>query len=277
MFQELAHLLLIVEHGTYTEAARHAHLSQPALSASIRRLEEDIGARLLYRDRSGARLTAAGEALLPRARAALAAIDDGRRAVAEIEGLRAGEVRIGAGATACTYLLPRTLARFRKRYPNVRIALSEGFRPRLEDGMRAGEFDLAIVTGQGDDLWLRDELIVVAAPDLDARRAGFVTFPRGASTRALLEKHFGDVDVVMELSGIAAIKSNVRAGIGKALLSRAAVDVDLSSGRLVEVPSRRTPIRRKLSLLHRGVDRLAPAARALREMLLGGRQQKQTR
>ena len=81
MLDELRHLLLIVEHRTFTAAARHAHLSQPALSASVRRLEEELGARLLDRGRHGATLTAEGEALLPRAQAALAAFEDGRRAV----------------------------------------------------------------------------------------------------------------------------------------------------------------------------------------------------
>ena len=96
MFDSFAHLLLIVEHGTFTEAARHAHLSQPALTASIRRLEEAFGAQLLHRGRRGASLTAAAEALLPRARAALAAVAEGRRAVDEVLELRVGEVRLGA-------------------------------------------------------------------------------------------------------------------------------------------------------------------------------------
>src|SRR6185503_6727184 len=113
MLEELRHLALVAEHGSFTEAARRAGLSQPALSASIARLERGMGARLLHRGAGGTRLTAAGEALLPRARAALAAVEDGRRAVAEIEGLHAGEVRVGAGATACTYLLPHVLAAFR--------------------------------------------------------------------------------------------------------------------------------------------------------------------
>jgi len=274
MVQEIKHLLLIAEYGTFTAAARRAHLSQPALTASIRRLERDIGARLLHRGRGGAELTAAGHAFVPRARAALAAIEEGRRAVAEIEGLGAGEVRLGAGATVCTYLLPKTLARYRKSFPNVRISLIEGYRERLEDEVQAGRIDLAIVTGGGDELWRRDELIIVGAPKLDARRAGFVTFGEGSATRALLRKHFGEVDIVMELSGIAAVKSNVRAGIGKALLSRAAVEADVKTGRLVVIGTRNTPIRRKLSLVHRGVDRLTPSAAALRKMLLAGKKRR---
>jgi len=72
----------------------------------------------------------------------------------------------------------------------------------------------------------------------------------------------------MELGSIAAVKGNVRAGIGMALVSRAAVESDLAGGRLVEVPDPRTPIARTLSLIHRGRERLPPAAAALREQLL---------
>src|SRR5689334_10647954 len=127
MIEELRHFLLIADHGTFTEAARRAHLSQPALSASIRRLEDQLGARLLHRGPGGAALTAAGDALAPRARAALAAIEDGRRAVAEVAGLHAGEVRLGAGATATTYRLPPVLAQFRRRHPGVRFLVREAY------------------------------------------------------------------------------------------------------------------------------------------------------
>ena len=72
MVEELRHFLLIAAHGTFTEAARRAHLSQPALTASMRRLEAAVGARLLLRGPGGASLTAAGEALRPHAEAVLA-------------------------------------------------------------------------------------------------------------------------------------------------------------------------------------------------------------
>lgn len=268
MLNELRHFLLIVKHGTFTEAARRAHLSQPALTAAIRRLEHDMGAALLHRSRTGAELTAAGQALVPRARAALAAVEDGRRAVAEVLGLERGEVRIGAGATACTYLLPKALAAFRRKHPKVRFRLREAFTSEMQNALADGEIDIAVVTGEGSDHWRSDEMIIVASPKLDARDAGFITFTEGSTTRALLERHFPNAEIVMELGSIAAVKGNVRAGIGKALVSRAAVDADLTAGRLVEVPSRPTPITRQLSLLHRGLDRLTPAAAALREVLL---------
>ena len=69
---------------------------------------------------------------MPRAQAALAAFADGKRAVAEITGLAAGEVRVGGGATAVTYLLPPILARFRRARPGIRLSVREGNTDELE-------------------------------------------------------------------------------------------------------------------------------------------------
>lgn len=268
MHDELRHFLLVIEHGTLTAAARHAHLSQPALTASIQRLESAFEARLLHRSRRGAEPTAAGRALVPHARAALAAVDDGRRAVAEVEGLAGGEVRLGGGATACTYLLPEPLARFRARWPEVRISLHEDFGDGLRARLHAGALDMAVVTGEDGELWMHDELIVVAAPGFATGGAPFVSLLPGSSTRNVLDRAFPDARIAMELGGISAVKGNVRAGIGLALISRSAVRYDLEVGRLVEVPHPATPIQRRIGLLHRGRDRLSPAAAMLRSMLL---------
>ena len=274
MLDELKHFVLIAEHRTFTEAARRAHLSQPALTASIQRLEQELGARLFHRGRSGAELTAAGAALLPRARAALATVDEGRRAVAEIAGLRAGEVRVGAGATACTYFLPPILAAYRERHPGVRLLLREAFSAQLEAMLHDGQLDLAVIT-VGDrqppgphDPWRDDELIAVAAPGVDPARAGWITFAEGSPTRAVLLEHVPDAHLVMELGSIAAVQGNASAGIGLALVSRAAVVADLAARALVEVRLPWTPVRRRLALRHHGADRLPPAAAALRELLL---------
>lgn len=283
MMDALRHFALIAEHGTFTRAARHAHLSQPALTASIRRLEEEMGARLLHRDRTGTSLTAAGKALLPRAQAILAAVAAARRAVAEVEGIHAGEVRLGAGATACTYLLPPVLARFREKYPGVRFLLREATTTQVLDALARGELDLGVVTHPGGERWRTDELILVAAPtlvlrdDAASRSAGpapFVTLLKGSTTRELLDRHFPRAEVVMELGSFAAVKGNVRAGIGVALVSRSAVEVDLSLGRLVEVRHPETPLARPLHIVHGGRDRLPPAAAALRRLLLESRGKK---
>lgn len=268
MLDGLHHFLLIVEHGTFTAAARAAHLSQPALTASIQRLEEAHGARLLDRGRRGASPTAAGRALIPRARAALSAVAEGKRAVREVLDLERGEVRIAAGATACTYLLPPTLAEFRRAYPGVRFWLRETTTEEALTAIDAGEIDLGIVTHPRGELWFEDELILIAAPETDPEGAPFVSFRVGATTRALFDANFPGAEVAMELGGIAAVKTHVRIGVGLALVSRHSVETDLALGRLVEVPHPRTPVKRALHLVHSGLDRLPPAATALRARML---------
>lgn len=285
MLEPLRHLVLVAQHGTFTAAARHAHVTQPALTASIQRLEAQMGGKLFDRGPGGATLTAAGSALLPRARAALAAVEDGRRAVAEVMGLTVGSVRLGAGATVCTYYLPRTLAKFRTRHPGVQIHLREASQDDLLDALEAGDLDLVILArvarrGAGNDdflraarsglvreKWVDDEIVLVGAPGVDPKTAPLVTFARGATTRTLVDQHFPGVPIAMELGSIAAVKGNTRAGVGVALVSRRAVERDVASGQLVELASDRTPITRPLYLVHRGKDRLPPAAAELHRML----------
>ena len=283
MLEPLRHFALVAQHGTFTAAARHAHVSQPALTASIQRLEAQLGARLLDRGPGGSTLTAAGAALLPRARAALAAVEEGRRAVAEVMGLDVGSVRLGAGATVCTYYLPRTLAKFRMRHPGVQISLREANPSDLIDSLEAGDLDLVIlarvVPRGGADLlrvarsglvrekWIDDEIVLVGAPGVDPKTAPLVTFARGATTRTLVDQYFPGVPIAMELGSIAAVKGHARAGVGIALVSRRAVERDLAGGQLVLLASERTPIVRPLYLVHRGRDRLPPAAAELHRML----------
>lgn len=283
MLDNLHNLLLIVEHGGFRAAARPAHLSQPALTASIQRLEEQVGARLLDRGQGGATLTAAGQALLPHAKAALAAVEAGRQAVAEVEGLRRGRVRIGGGATACTWLLPPILTAFHERWPALDLRLREMFTPEVLAAVEQGELDLGITTdapeGPGTEPWGSDPLLLVAAPELAARLpAGrlppgtpAVSFVPGAAMRSLFDQHLPDLDVLIELASIAAVKGHLRAGMGVGLLSEVAVATDLSLGRLVALSDPRLPPPRRLQLVHAGLNRLSPAALALREALLARR------
>src|SRR5688572_31046717 len=191
MLEPLRHFTLVAEHRTFTAAARHALVTQPALTASIQRLEAQMGARLFTRGPGGSVLTAAGEALLPRARAALAAIEEGRRAVAEVVGLSVGSVRLGAGATVCTFYLPKTLAKFRARHPGVQILLREANPSDLLDALEAGDLDVVVLARVGEpakrarrsggdllraarsglarERWIDDELVLVASPNVDPK------------------------------------------------------------------------------------------------------------
>lgn len=268
MLDRLRYFALVVEHGTFTAAAEKAHVSQPALTSAIAKLEQEMGARLFLRGPGGASLTAEGKALLPRARAALAAVEDGKRAVAEVSGLEAGEVRIGGGATACMYFLPPVLAEFRKAHPRVRLVLREATADSVLDGLEAGSLDLGVTTTERGERWFDDELILVRAPSLDVRGAPFVTFPLGGSTREMLDRHFPGAPIAMEIGSIAAIVAHACEGVGVALVSRHAVRREIAAKKLVRVPHPVTPIKRHFHVVHSGLERLPPAAAALRELLL---------
>lgn len=287
MLDELRLFSLVAEHGTFRAAARVAHLSQPAFSSAIARLEQRVGARLFERGPGrrpdargggGTTLTEAGRTLLPHARAALAAVRDGERAVREVLALEAGEARLGGGATACTYLLPTTLTIFRRRHPGVRLVLREGALEPLVAAVRTGELDLVVVAPRklrdlgtlAHDRYVRDELFLVGAPGGPRTIEGrpFVTLPQGSSTRAVLEARFREPPIAVEVGSLAAVKASVRAGAGVALVSRIAVARDLEQGRLARVSHPGLPVPRIWRLVHRGVPRLGPAAAELRELLL---------
>jgi DNA-binding transcriptional LysR family regulator len=272
MMDRLRYFTLVALHGTFTGAARLGHISQPALTAAIAKLEGEVGARLFVRGPGGAVLTAEGRALLPRARAALAAVEDGKRAVREIVGLEAGEVHIGGGATACTYFLPPVLARFRLAHPRVRLVLREGTSEGVQGALEAGALDLGVITTPQGDPWLEDEIVLVRAPGTDPRTAPFVTFPKGGTTRELLDRYFPAALIAMEIASIPSIVAHVREGVGVALVSRHAVRRELAARQLVRVPHPATPLSRPFHIVHNGLERLPPAASALRELLLVERQ-----
>ena len=119
--------------------------------------------------------------------------------------------------------------------------------------------------------WRDDPLLLVASPAPAHDPTAYVSFPQGAILRHLLSTYVPEAQVVMELGSIAAVKGNVRAGVGRALMSEAACQRDLRQGRLVTVDDPRMPIPRTLVLIHRGLERLTPAAAALRERLLTDR------
>lgn len=277
MLDLFRYFLLVCEERSITKAARRAHVTQPAMSSAMARLEEDLGVPLLHRDRAGVAPTAAGEALIPRAKAVLASVEDARRAVEEVRDLRTGRVRVGGGATVCAYYLPPVLAAYRAQYSSVKLLVREGTSDGTREAVLAGELDLGIITAEHGELWRDDEMILVAAPDADVKRAPMVTFPKGATIRDAVDRHFPSNEIVMELSGIASVIEHAVQGLGVALVSRVSVEDALADGTLIEVKDPRTPIVRPLKIVHRGLEQLSPAAAALRKLLLASRTVKRRR
>jgi DNA-binding transcriptional LysR family regulator len=140
----------VAEEANFTRAAERIHVAQPAVSAQIQRLERELRQPLLDRSRRTVRLTAAGDAALPYAKAALAAVADIHLAVEELTQLIRGTVTIGT-VTSHSVDIPTLLADFHAEHPNVEITLSTDSSDALIEKVRTGRLDAAIVSVAPDE------------------------------------------------------------------------------------------------------------------------------
>jgi DNA-binding transcriptional LysR family regulator len=148
--RQLEYFVAVAEEANFTRAAQRIHVAQPAVSAQIQRLERELGQPLLDRSRRTVRLTAAGQAALPYARAALAAAADMHVAIDELTQLIRGTVTIGT-VTSHSVDIPSLLADFHDDHPNVEITLSTDGSDALIEKVRTGRLDAAIVSVAPDE------------------------------------------------------------------------------------------------------------------------------
>src|SRR5438093_5583382 len=143
--RQLACFVAVVEEGSFTRAAQRIGVTQPSLSQHIRALEEELGGAVLERHPRGISLTPAGRSLLPEARAAIRAVERGRRAARSALALEAGDLEIATVLSMAVGLLPRYIRLWRERHPDVGVRLHE-FRHRslLEEAVEQGVADFAI-------------------------------------------------------------------------------------------------------------------------------------
>jgi DNA-binding transcriptional LysR family regulator len=138
-------LIEVVRSGSFSGAAEALSYTQSAVSQAIARLEAETGATLIVRDRGGVRPTAAGASLVEHAEGILARIEAAETDLAAVLGIRAGRLRMASFPSAGATLMPLAIAGFRRRHPDVALALAEGEPEEIAPRMRAGEFDLALL------------------------------------------------------------------------------------------------------------------------------------
>lgn len=269
----LHHLRLfaaVVDHGGFTKAAAALNLSQPAISKSLKELEAELNLTLIDRAGRSLRLTDAGRTLHARARELFGVERVAERELRELRGLKRGVLRIGASTTIATYLLPPVLGRFRLRHPRVRIQASSANTRTVLRMLLESRVDVALVEGpvshpRVDVIpWCDDELVVIAHPDhhlASARRvtanalAGeqFLVREPGSGTRVVSERalarHGIRLTNTMRVGGTEAIKQAVAAGLGLAIVSRAAAADQLALGRIAVLDVKDLVINRTLTRL----------------------------
>lgn len=238
MLRELKTFLAVARHGTFAAAGLHIGLTQSAVSAQIRNLEQVLGIRLFDRTGRQATLNPAGQRALPMAQEMLAIFS--RMGESEDVSEFRGELKIGAVATAQTGLLPQALLRLRQQAPGLEPKLVPGVSLNLLSQVDAGEVDLAIMIKPPFELpkelsatVIRREPFVLIVPlqvegddplrllaDQPQVRYDRNSFGGRLVTRFLREQRI-EVSVALELDELEAIVKMVESGLGVSLLPKA--------------------------------------------------------
>ncbi len=135
----------VAARGSFSAAAESLSFTQSAISQQVAALERETGATLLERGSRGVRLTDAGRALVCHADAILARLDDAEEELAALAGLRGGRLRLASFQSAGATLVPRAVAAFQGRHPEVELSMVEAEPDDAQDRLRSGEIDLALV------------------------------------------------------------------------------------------------------------------------------------
>ncbi len=148
LLRHIRYLKAVADFGSFTRAAQALHVSQPALSQQIKELEERLGAKLLDRSGRQIRPTDLGRVYLDYARRALRELDQGARAIRDVEDLSVGSLRLGITQSVSTYLIGPLSHRFRASYPNIMLSIRVAPQEEIESALLNDELDLGI--GFGD-------------------------------------------------------------------------------------------------------------------------------
>ena len=157
--RQFRHLAALAEHRHFGRAAEACHVTQSSLSASIKELEEILGAALVDRTKRSVVFTPIGEETVRRARQILEEAEELARAAQAGSMPLSGTIRLGVIPTVAPYLLPRTLGRLRAKYPNLKLYLREDLTDRLLERLRAGELDAALLALPYDIGSLESEML----------------------------------------------------------------------------------------------------------------------
>jgi LysR family transcriptional regulator, transcription activator of glutamate synthase operon len=235
---ELRWFVAVAERGRVTQAAEELHISQPALSRALARMQAELGVSLFDRAGRTLRLNRYGELYLEHARRTLAELDSGQRALEELAGGERGLVSLGFAPTLSTWLVPALVSAFRDEHPGPRFQLRQDSVRQLVDLLADGAVDLLITPRPGDpDLGWRvlgsERLQLVVPPGHTLAGRKRVRLAEAAGEQFVMLKHAFDFrDLVEDLcrragfepeSGfeaedVASVRALVGAGLGVAVV-----------------------------------------------------------
>lgn len=262
--------LSVTENGSFSEAGRVLHITQSAVSQTIRGLENHLNAPLFLRKGRYAELTEAGRVFLPLAQELLSSALRMQQTMLSMQQEVIGDMSVGCSTAAGKYVLPGLISRFRKIYPQVRVNVVIASREDLISKVLSGEIAMAVSSRQVEHLCMEqqeffcDDVILIVPsghrweqyrriyPD-DILDEPLVMREETAGTREVLLQnlHMHDIsidmlNVSMTLGNTEAIEIAVEEGLGVAFVSRLAAERGIKLGRVVEVDVEGMSLKRQI-------------------------------
>jgi DNA-binding transcriptional LysR family regulator len=282
VFEAVARLL------SFSRAAEELHLTQPAVSTQIRRLEEHAGNALFEQFGKKIYLTPAGTELLQISRVIIQQFKAAENAMAQFQGVSGGQLNVGV-ISAGDYFFPRLLVEFAGRHRGVTLNFTVHNRAGLLTHIADNLTDLAIMVRPPTDLdtinqaFAPHPYVIVAPPGhrllgekgipINAlMREPFVVREKGSDTWNSMEQGFAgdlrDINIAMEIRSTETIKQAVIAGMGVSFLSAHTISQELRAGSLRVLDVAGFPLMLHWYVVHRRNKRLPPVAQAFKDFLL---------
>jgi LysR family transcriptional regulator, nitrogen assimilation regulatory protein len=272
----------VAEVGSLTRASRELGVAQPPLSLHMRSLEEYLGVQLLNRTARGVILTEAGQTFLSHVHSILRSVEQAEAATRDRAENPAGEVALGILSSLSPILSVPILQTCERLFPQIRLTISEGDSQTLRAAIDTRLYDLAVNlvgVAKSASVPLFDERLYAVGPSGSLElEAGKITVEKALmlplimptrrhGIRILMERQAlmlgHELNIVREIEGLASTKAAIRAGLGFAILGRAAVYSDVQQGTLAAIPVTEPDISRRL-MLDMPVDH--PPTRAMIEV-----------
>jgi LysR family transcriptional regulator, low CO2-responsive transcriptional regulator len=285
---QLEIFLCIAEEKSFSRAAEKMLRTQPALSIAIKRLEEELGEPLFDRSSKSGTLTEAGRILLSYAQRMINMRDEAKEAISELRGMFRGRLTIGANESTSLYLLPKLLLEYRRRHPQIKIEVFRNISEKIPSEVLERNLDFGFLSYDPMHPSLqsievhRDELVLVVPPNhhLAGRKqvavkdlgneqfvAHNVKTPSRTRIFDFFAHHRTPLNICIELATLETIKEFVKLDVGLAILPRLAVEEEIKSGELIEVPIKGMKIEKTLRLVYRREQTLSHAAKSFLELI----------
>lgn len=252
--RQLEMAIAVADNASFTRASEQLYVAQSAISRKIKLLEEELGEPIFKRVNKKVYVTPAGQTLLRYARSIFLDMRNAKLEISEIAHLERGQLRVGAGMLACTYILPPVLEKFKALHPRIDLGVITGstdlLLSKLSDNLiELGVFTLPIKHADLQVIPLiSEEMVVIANPKHpvlsqknsitaeELQEYPLIVFPKGARTRDVLDRFFHDAHIapriVMEAENVALIKPLVKIDLGISIVPIRAVAEELQRGEL---------------------------------------------